>query len=226
VWPGTKQKLFGCTSETRNTWSPCKRDPSRRKPRLVRSRCLFERGLWPLAARLRAPPCVRSFQTPAVGSPWECAQESGPGICRHPHLTPPSVRPPQPLRCVGPRRQARSSVSERRRRQAARNVPCPLSSPCDRAWAATRHAPAPAPQSVIAPTCSVPRSSRALSIPLPVGGAGMQGMPECLLARDTTYCCTCAREPACAGYRCFTPRRNTNMANARRTKSPKPKPKP
>ena len=71
---------------------------------------------------------------------------------------------------------------------------CPVhfSSPCDRAWAATRIAPAPAPQSGIAPTCSVPRCSRPQHAAPCACGAGVQGTPECLLARDTFYCCICA----------------------------------
>ena len=60
------------------------------------------------------------------------------------------------LRCVGPRRQARTSVSGRRRRQAARNVSCEFSSPCERAWAAMRHAPATAKQSASLPHPTFP----------------------------------------------------------------------
>ena len=62
----------------------------------------------------------------------------------------------KPLRCVGPRRQARTSVSGRRRRQAARNVSCEFSSPCERAWAAMRHAPATAKQSASLPHPTFP----------------------------------------------------------------------
>ena len=125
-----------------------------------------------------------------------CARERSWYLSSSPPHAPAVFGRHKPLRCVGPRRQARTSVIGRRRRQAARNVSCPFSSPCDRAWAATRHAPAPAPQiGHRAHMLRSPRQSRPQHAAPSARGAGMQGMPECLLARDT-YCCTCAREPA------------------------------
>ena len=138
-----------------------------------------------------------AFKRPRSGVRGVCARERSWYLSSSPPHAPSVVGRHKPLRCVGPRRQARTSVIGRRRRQAARNVSCPFSSPCDRAWAATRHAPAPAPQiGHRAHMLRSPQQSRPQHAAPSARGAGMQGMPECLLARDTSYCCTCAREPA------------------------------